>query len=157
MPQGEKHKQNDGSQAGQIIFLSDARNNCCPVYCNLSKIKRVVRSTLAAEALALPDRCDETFYVNKLLSELIHANRDSLSVTTYTDNKSLHDALHSTKQTLEKQLIVDIPSLYEMVKQNEVQIVWTKKDKQISDVLTKAGAPQKLLLEILESSKMLNL
>ena len=64
--------------------------------------------------------------------------------------------MHSTKQTLEKRLILGI-SLREIVKRNEFQIVWTEKDKQISDVLTKAGAPQKLLLEILESSKMLNL
>ena len=30
---------NGGSQAGQIIFLSDSWNNCSPVYWNLSKIK----------------------------------------------------------------------------------------------------------------------
>ena len=88
---------NGGSQAGQIIFLSDSRNNCCPVYWNSSKIKRVVRSRLAAETLALSDGCDVTFYVNKLLSKLVHADRDSLSVTAYTENKSLHDAVHSTK------------------------------------------------------------
>ena len=35
---------NGGSQAGQIIFLSDSRNNGCPLYWNLSKIKRVVKS-----------------------------------------------------------------------------------------------------------------
>ena len=65
--------------------------------------------------------------------------------------------MHSTKQTLEKQLIVDISSRRKMVDRNEVQIVWTEKDKQMSDVLTKAVALQKLLLEILESSKMLDL
>ena len=65
--------------------------------------------------------------------------------------------MHSTKQTLEKQLIVDISSRRKMVDRNEVQIVWTEKEKQMSDVLTKARALQKLLLEILESSKMLDL
>ena len=43
-----------------------------------------------------------------------------------------------------------------MVDCNEVQIVWTEKDTQISDVLTIAEEPQ-LLLEMLESSKMLNM
>ena len=146
---------NGGSQAGQIIFLSDSRNNCYPLYWNSLKIKRVVRSTLAAET-AISDGCDVTFYVNKLPSKLIHAARDSLSATAYTDNHSLHNAVHSTKQTLEKRLIVDISSMREMVDYNEVQIVWTKKDTQISDVLTIAGEPQ-LLLEMLESSKMLNM
>ena len=54
-------------------------------------------------------------------------------------------------------MIVDIPSLHEMVNQNEVQIVWAKKDRHLSDILSKVEAPQKLLLEILESSTMLNL
>ena len=54
-------------------------------------------------------------------------------------------------------MIVDIPSLHEMVNQNEVQIVWAKKDRHLSDILSKVEAPQKLLLEVLESSTMLNL
>ena len=66
--------------------------------------------------------------------------------------------MHSVKQTLEKQMIVNMSSLCEMVDQNEIQILWTKKEKQISaDVLTKAGAQKKLLLQTLESSKMLDL
>ena len=58
-------------------------------------------------------------------------------MTAYTDKENLRDNVHSTKQTLEKRLIVDISSLREMVDQT----VWTEKDKQISDVLRKAGAP----------------
>lgn len=66
--------------------------------------------------------------------------------------------MHSVKQTLEKQMIVNMSSLCKMVDQNEIQILWTKKEKQISaDVLTKAGAQKKLLLQTLESSKMLDL
>ena len=103
---------NGGSQSGQIVFLSDSRNICCPLYCNSSKIERVVRSTLAAETLASSDGCDVTFYVNKLLWKLINIVRDSLSATAYTDNQRLHNAVHSTKQTLEKRLIVDIYHLY---------------------------------------------
>ena len=63
-----------------------------------------------------------TSHLNKLLSELIYAERDSLSVTAYTDNQSLHNNLHSTKQTLQKRLIVDTSSLHEMVNRNEAQI-----------------------------------
>ena len=44
-----------------------------------------------------------------------------------------------------------------MVDQNEVQILWTEKDKQIRMFYQKQGAPQKLLLEILKSSKTLDL
>ena len=93
---------NSGSQVGQIIFLNDSRNSCCPVYWNSSKIKQVVRSRMTAKTLALSDKCDVIFYINKLLSKLIDADRGSLSVTAYTDNESLNDAVQSTKQTLEK-------------------------------------------------------
>ena len=44
---------NGGSQAGQIIFLTDAKSNTCPLYWNSSKIKRVAKSTIAAETLSL--------------------------------------------------------------------------------------------------------
>ena len=66
------NQSNGGSQAGQIIFLCDSRNNCFPTYWNFSETKRVVRPTLAAET---SDGCDVTFYVNKLWSELIHEDR----------------------------------------------------------------------------------
>ena len=49
-----------------------------------------------------------------------------------------------TKQTLEKILMVDISFIREMVDNNQIQVIWVEKDKQISDVLTKSGVSQKL-------------
>ena len=57
---------NGSSQAGQIIFLSDSRNNCCPFYWNSSKTRRVGTSTVTAETLVLSDGCDVTFYVKQI-------------------------------------------------------------------------------------------
>ena len=62
-----------------------------------------------------------------------------------------------TKQTLEKILMVDIPFIREMVDNNQIQVIWVEKDKQISDVLTKSGVSQKSLLNILETGKMLSM
>ena len=121
---------NGGSQAGQILFLSDYKNNCFPLHWNSSKLKQVVRSTLAAETLSLSDGCDVTFYVNILLSELIQKNSKPMNIIAYTDNQSLHDTVHSTKQTLERKLIHDISSICEMVDNNQIQVIWVEKDKQ---------------------------
>ena len=55
---------NDGSQAGQIIFLTDSKNRTCPLYWNSSKVKRVVRLTIAAETLSFSDGCDVAIYIN---------------------------------------------------------------------------------------------
>ena len=62
-----------------------------------------------------------------------------------------------TKQTLEKILMVDISFIREMVDNNQIQVIWVEKDKQISDVLTKSGVSQKSLLTILETGKMLSM
>ena len=101
----------------------------------------------ASLALVLSGGCEVTFYVNKLLSKLIHAGRDSLDETAYTDNESLQDAVYSTKQTLEKQLIVDISSLCELGDRNEVKLCG---QKRISRGTTEA------FMEIPKSSQMLN-
>ena len=42
-----------GSQESHIVFLADASKSCCPITWTSNKAKRVVRSTLAAETLAL--------------------------------------------------------------------------------------------------------
>ena len=46
---------NGGSQAGQIIFLTDDKSNTFPLYWNSFKIKRVARSAIAADTLSLSE------------------------------------------------------------------------------------------------------
>ena len=80
---------NGGSQAGQIIFLTDDKNNTCPLYWNSSKIKRVARSNIAVETLSLSEGCDVAMYINKLVSELLFHDGKQLNNIAYTDNQSL--------------------------------------------------------------------
>ena len=80
-----------------------------------------------------------------------------LEILAYTDNQSLYDATHSMKQTLEKRLLVDISSIREMIERNEIKVTWIGKEKQLSDILTKAGVSSKGLLNILSNSKMIDL
>ena len=138
----------------------------CSLYWNSSKIKKVICSTTAAEILSLVDGCDVARYINNLLSELLHTNISnlistepitSLSITVYTDKQSLYDAVHSPKQTLEKRLLIDISSIWEMVERNEITVTWISKEKQLSDVLTKSGAPSNTMLQTLNTSKMIEL
>ena len=90
-------------------------------------------------------------------SKLIQKNSKPMNIIAYTDNQSLHDTVHSTKQTVERRLIVGISFIREMVDNNQIQIIWVKKDKQITDVLTKSGVSQKSQLKILETGKMLSM
>ena len=49
---------NGSSQGGFIILLSDTYNNVASIAWSSVKLKRVARSTIAAETLALSDGCD---------------------------------------------------------------------------------------------------
>lgn len=40
----------EGSTGGQILWIKDRIGNCCSIHWQANKIKRVVRSTIAAEA-----------------------------------------------------------------------------------------------------------
>ena len=77
-----------------------------------------------------------------------------VNIEALTDNQSLFDTIHSTKQTSEKRLIVDISAVREMSDRNELSVTWIKKEKQLSDVLTKYGASNRLLLDILQTGRM---
>ena len=81
-------------------------------------------------------------------SKLIQENSKSMNIIAYTNNQSLHDTVHGTKQTLERRLIVGISFMRKMVDNNQIQTIWVKKDKQISDALTKSGVSQKSQLKI---------
>lgn len=61
------------------------------------------------------------------------------------------------KQTSEKLLLVDISAIREMIEPDGVQVTWTDKEKQISENLTKAGALSNLLLNVLKTSKMIDM
>ena len=76
-----------GSQGGHIIFLVDDQNNSCPISWHSTKVKRVVKSTLAAETLALVDGADNAVLLSKLLAEFIHNDKDhNIRIECRTDN-----------------------------------------------------------------------
>ena len=51
----------------------------------------------------------------------------------------LYIAQKNSEETIDSR---HISFIHEMVDQNEVEIVWAEKDKQISDVLTKEGTTE---------------
>ena len=61
------------------------------------------------------------------------------------------------KQILEKHLIVDISSIHEMTERNEIEVTYIEKERQISDVLAKAGVSSSELLNVLSTLKMISL
>ena len=132
-----------GSQAGYMIFLYDESFSCCPIAWSSKRIKRVVRSTLAAETLAAIESLDSAFLVSNIISEIIFGEKGAkIEMQLFPDNKSQYDAVHTTNVINEKRLKVDISALREMIERDEFEIHWIQSNQQLADVFTKKVLPK---------------
>ena len=118
------------------------------------KIRRIVKSTLAAETLSMVDGLDMALFVEHMLTEI---TKRKVPIECFIDNKSLFDNIHSTKLVDEKRLRIDIASIKQMKERHEISSVrWITSDKQLANCLTKRGASTKELLSVLENGKFLD-
>ena len=60
-----------GSMGAHVVFLVDLDGNCCTLAWQANKIKRVVRSSMAAEALSLVEGIEDAIYLKHLLGEIL--------------------------------------------------------------------------------------
>ena len=138
---------NGGSQGGFIIFLQGSNGNMVPICWSCKRLRRVCRSTLSAETLAMIEAIDACFWLQNIVSELVNSVVSTTVIKT--DNKSLFESVHSTKATEEKRLRVDIAAIRECTQRNEMIIKWVESNEQLADVLTKQGADSRSLLQVL--------
>ena len=145
-----------GSTQGVIIWIMDKQGKCCPLFWQAKKIRRVVHSTLAAEALSLQEGLEASFYYRHMLEEILGLPSKSIDIYAFVDNKSVIDSVHSTKLVEDKRLRIDIAALTESIAQGEVRkIQWCSGQKQLANCLTKAGEDGLCVLEILQRGQML--
>ena len=95
---------NGGSQGAYLVFIVDDKRKCNLISWQSKKIKRIVRSSLAAETLALSDCIDAAVYISTLYSEITYGNFQDgyLPIEVITDNKSLVDSIDSKKPVTEE-------------------------------------------------------
>ena len=142
----------DGSsQGGYIVFLRDNKGRCAPLAWSSSKIKRIVRSTLAAECMALQDGADAAVLLAALISEALYDGSEGMSVMCCTDSRGLYRALYSTKAVQDKRLRIDIARMRQMLEVGEVtKVSWVDSSQQLADCLTKKTASSNVLLDVLK-------
>ena len=123
-----------GSTGTYIVGL------CCPLAWHASKIKRVVRSTIAAETLSLQEGLETGFYYRTMVEEILGITKTSIPLTAYTDNKSVIEAVFSTKLVDGQRLRVDIAAIREFIKTNDIhQIEWCTGDIQLANCMKNRG------------------
>ena len=148
-----------GTQGGHFIALSGINGLFSPLTWQSKRIRRIVRSTLAAETLAMTDAVDNAVFLASLYTELYFGNATpkQLPIICITDCKSLWEAIRSTKQVSEKRLRLEISSIRELLQQRQIKTVeWIDTKNQLADCLTKRGASSLNLLKALEKGAWLD-
>lgn len=135
-----------GSQGGFVIFLRSGDGRRCPIYWQSRRIRRVVKSTLSAEAMALVECTETAVYLQYILSEIADCGR--MKIRCYVDNRGLVDSLQSDKGIEDRRLRIDIAVLRDMLDKGELEDVsWVDTKSQLADCLTKRGASAETLRE----------
>lgn len=150
---------NGGSQAGNLVFMMGEDGVCNLLHWESKRIKRVVKSSLAAETLALSEGIDNASFMASLVSELRTGSPtgQKIPIDVITDNLSLYNSLKSHKQVTEKRLRVDLAAIKEMLLNGQVEHVrWTESRFQLADKLTKIGASSSKLMDTLNSGQLPN-
>ena len=145
---------NGGSQEGFKMFLTDNIGNSSSVIWQSKKIRRVVKSTMAAETLALVDAAEASFWLSKLFVEICSGNKIQINMPLhfYIDSKQLHEGLFSIRPVLDKRLRTERGILREMIEKKEIHSATRiSSDKQLANCLTKRGAETYSLLKSLHS------
>ena len=116
----------DGSSQGAfVVLLVNSEGLFAPIAWQSKKLKRVVKSTLAAV-----EAVETGFLLTSILKEL-HNSQSSIDIECFTDNQSLFDTVHSTNSIIDERLRVGTAIL---VHKKEVLIKWVE-----TDALTKGS------------------
>ena len=141
-----------GSRGGYLIFVSDGLRSA-PLDWSSHRLKRVARSTLAAEAQALLDGISGAMYYRQLLMEIGNLEKPP-QVICYSDCKSLVESSQTTNVTKEKRLRIDLALIRESLERGEITIQWVNTKSQLADSLTKGGVSTGLLKDVLKRGSL---
>ena len=128
------------STGGHILLLANRfSGRCAALDWQSNKIKRVVKSTLAAEALSLVDGLENSVFITDLLKSCCPTMVD-IPIIAIVDNLSVVEAVHSTTAVGDKRLRREVGAIKEMLGRREIAAVkWVPGSQQLADSLTKRG------------------
>jgi Reverse transcriptase (RNA-dependent DNA polymerase) len=124
------------SQLGFVIILADEAGNANIIHYGSQKSKRVTRSVLAAEILALVYGWDNAFVVSHALNEIFGR---SIPVYAFVDSRTTFNVIAKHARTLEKRLAIDSHALQESLARGELsRLGWIPGTENPADALTRS-------------------
>ncbi len=139
------------SQGGFIVFLKGINEKFSPLVWTSHRLKRVVKSAMAAETMALLEATEHAMLLKSVLLDIYNINDTScFPISCFIDSKQTHDAVTSTNVIEDKRTLIDVCAIRQMLEKGEIAAVnWISKDKQLADPLTKCTASSELLIQVL--------
>ncbi|CAJ1330014.1 unnamed protein product [Effrenium voratum] len=162
---------NAETKAGYVVGLAHkdlATDKEVPVLlleAQSSTIKRVCRSTLAAEANAFLMGAEAADYVRSLLMEMLHPDEKLINLESeyvkrmllvLTDAKSLESTIvKDAGQPTEKRVKVLVAQIKQLLgfdgfEGDNAMVKWLDTSQMLADVLTKVGCERELMLSVLD-------
>jgi hypothetical protein len=142
------------SGRGHIVFLTGGGGRAAPLGWTSNKVKRVVGSTVAAEALSLKMGLDHGFYLRAILAEVLAVDMFKIPIIAHIDSNNLFEAVYSTKFVEDKKLRLDIAQIQEAIAKEKVELRWIRAGDMLADCLTKSGAKADQLLTVLTTGSL---
>ncbi|CAE7032082.1 GIP [Symbiodinium natans] len=159
------------SQGGFILCLCESKvlkqqeGVCWVIEWASKKLRRVVRSSTAAETLAAQNGLDAIEFAQALLQECLCAMTPKhfrqwlpeLPSALVIDSKSLYDALTrsacSTALAIEKRLAIDYSIARTCLQERHVLPFWTNNRQMVADSLTKIKGDKGTLYKLLDTCR----
>lgn len=126
-----------GSQGGLYVEIVSGSKHA-PIHWESKRIRRVVKSSMAAEILALVEGVETAMSIRNTINEILFAGKSTIIIEAITDSKSVFDAAYSTNQILDKGQRINISLIREAIGLKEVQLKWVSSNDQLANALTKA-------------------
>ena len=151
------------SQAGYVIGIQ-AKDGCGIhfVEFNSSTIRRVCRSTLAAEANGLVTAAEAMDYLRSVVLAILHPGMqltdlmdrgDIVPAVCYTDARSVHDVVvRDTSRPADKRIRVVVAQLREILTAPGNELKWLDNSMMLADALTKLSAERQYLLQAISDN-----
>lgn len=144
------------SQIGFVVTLVDGDNNANIIHYGSKKCRRVTRSVMAAEILALVIGFDQAYIVKHALGELLDID---IPIDAFIDSRTTFNCVAKNASTIEKRLQIDVAALRESYTRGELRCLgWIPGHMNPADGLTKSIVPGNThALNVLMNSNKLDL
>ena len=148
---------NGGSQGAYITLLMDNTGLYVPIAWQSRRVRRVVKSTVAAECLAAIEAAENVVLISTALKSILSNQKCCIKCLIYCDNKNLVNAVYSSTKVEDQRLQIDICVLRGMIDNGELsKFCWVPTKLQIANCLTKQGASVYDMLNILNKKLRFN-